>query len=468
MSSGYTNDPALLRLRVPSAVSAADMEPPGLSPSAILLVRHVDDPAPGALLEDRVAWERAMRELLASMLRRAVRPAVGPVPGNTPAVLFLDRAEFLACYARDCRQATAPLVWWWRRAFVPRRQVANGAPPAIFDAWSGDAVHVPGALEWLHRAGAAIAVLRTLTVEECRTLLVQVAREFHLPPALLDGTIQPEPPRPLLPAPQSSPVSFESRVRAFLETLAIPVDLPDEPAVLLATALALQRAPSLARSVAFLPTVRRWLAHRAALRIPIPPPIESCPAPPTAEPAPFRLADRIVLLPEVSPPVSPELPTPSEESPVITEIGGVLFLIHAVMQMDLDALLSDTLSGWGLLEALAASLVPEEESECLGDPVWALLAECDGREPREPLPPLSDAVTSAIAAAAERLSAALDTDRPLFDILLRRRGRLEVTRSHIDLFMPLDSATTPVRLAGLDCNPGFVPLLGRVISFHYL
>jgi hypothetical protein len=50
---------------------------------------------------------------------------------------------------------------------------------------------------------------------------------------------------------------------------------------------------------------------------------------------------------------------------------------------------------------------------------------------------------------------------------LRRTGRLYVTATHVDLVMPMKEISVPVRMAGLDANPGWVPELGRMINFHF-
>jgi hypothetical protein len=55
----------------------------------------------------------------------------------------------------------------------------------------------------------------------------------------------------------------------------------------------------------------------------------------------------------------------------------------------------------------------------------------------------------------------------LADTLLRRPGRLYITSTHVDLVMGLDAISLPARLAGLDCNPGWMADLGRVVSFHF-
>lgn len=51
--------------------------------------------------------------------------------------------------------------------------------------------------------------------------------------------------------------------------------------------------------------------------------------------------------------------------------------------------------------------------------------------------------------------------------LLLVSGRLYVTPSHVDLVMNLDDVSLPVRLAGLDVDPGWVADFGRVIRFHF-
>jgi hypothetical protein len=62
--------------------------------------------------------------------------------------------------------------------------------------------------------------------------------------------------------------------------------------------------------------------------------------------------------------------------------------------------------------------------------------------------------------------AAVDA-RGLEETLLRRQGRLYVTSTHVDLVMGLDDISLPVRLAGLDCNPGWIPDFARVVQFHF-
>ena len=55
----------------------------------------------------------------------------------------------------------------------------------------------------------------------------------------------------------------------------------------------------------------------------------------------------------------------------------------------------------------------------------------------------------------------------LTNLLLSRPGKVWATATHLDVVMPLKHATSAVRFAGLDADPGWVPVFGRVIKFHY-
>ena len=46
-------------------------------------------------------------------------------------------------------------------------------------------------------------------------------------------------------------------------------------------------------------------------------------------------------------------------------------------------------------------------------------------------------------------------------------ARLIASASHVDLHFRLNDVRLPVRRVGLDINPGWLPWLGRVVTFHY-
>ena len=51
--------------------------------------------------------------------------------------------------------------------------------------------------------------------------------------------------------------------------------------------------------------------------------------------------------------------------------------------------------------------------------------------------------------------------------LVRRPGWVSVSKTHVEVWMPLSDIDLRIRRAGLDIDPGWVPWLGQVIRFHY-
>ncbi|HEU0300490.1 MAG TPA: hypothetical protein VFR37_13565, partial [Longimicrobium sp.] len=74
------------RLRVQRLLDAAELEPPGLPPASVLVVRTLADPLPGRMAPRPgqahvpAEWEAAVRAALAGRWRGAARPLRGPVP----------------------------------------------------------------------------------------------------------------------------------------------------------------------------------------------------------------------------------------------------------------------------------------------------------------------------------------------------------------------------------------------------
>ena len=51
--------------------------------------------------------------------------------------------------------------------------------------------------------------------------------------------------------------------------------------------------------------------------------------------------------------------------------------------------------------------------------------------------------------------------------LVVRPARLALTETHVDVFFGLNATDLRVRRAGLDVDPGWVPWLTKVVTFHY-
>lgn len=217
------------------------------------------------------------------------------------------------------------------------------------------------------------------------------------------------------------------------------------------------------------------------------------------------------------------LPGPSGWQPdgrgVDTGLGGVFFLVNVLTDLGLPASAGPSLAagvgGWGSVEALARA-VAAGSGEREADPVWGVLSALAGRPRSEVLgwrldadvdvdvacwPPLlrpellADSVDAQMpdlpgmpgglgpGAVGLALGAWLLDLRPVLlgyladrlrlpasevgSALLQRTGRCVWTRTHVDVELSLGAASVPVRRAALDRDPGWVPDLGRVVTFHY-
>ncbi|MGA7733164.1 MAG: hypothetical protein WCD37_18040 [Chloroflexia bacterium] len=209
---------------------------------------------------------------------------------------------------------------------------------------------------------------------------------------------------------------------------------------------------------------------------------------------------------------------------VSTQLGGVLYLVNLMVSLDLPDCFEDgwhlasRVGAWGLLEALGRELMSCEMAGLENDPLWAALAELDGRAPDQPpgfllsrgrprrwprfrlpdawlaglpggeeyaredklrprqkltnthYPPLLKRwLVLALPFIKYRLHLALGLQREasLAEHLLKLPGWLYVTSSHVDLAASVESLSLPIRLAGLDRDPGWLPNFGRVMYFHY-
>lgn len=92
------------------------------------------------------------------------------------------------------------------------------------------------------------------------------------------------------------------------------------------------------------------------------------------------------------------------------------------------------------------------------DPQWALLVP-DAAPPPEPLARRWRVHARRVLRRQAGLSLAE---------LVRRPGWVTLTLTHADLVFPLDAVDLRARRRGLDCDPGYVPWLGRILRFHFV
>ncbi|MET0396143.1 MAG: hypothetical protein ABW277_04930 [Longimicrobiaceae bacterium] len=209
------------------------------------------------------------------------------------------------------------------------------------------------------------------------------------------------------------------------------------------------------------------------------------------------------------------VPPPVEAVETMSGACGVFYLVNAVRALGFFPALDEhfrlppVVGGWGWIELLARALLTPRAAGLAHDPVWRVLAGLDGRGPDEPAghgfiapgaetlpgawaallpdtgaarpapppplgldppPPLRRFLGLVVPFVRLRLEAALraaGAEDGLETALFRRVGLIQATRAHVEVRMELDQASLPVRLAGLDANPGWVPELARVVTFHY-
>lgn len=503
--------------RAASALDNADLRPRGLPPGAILIVRRLADPAPG-LLWQGAPWQAGQRwgEHARGAVERhwshAARPAREPVPPNAQAVWFADAGEWLACLSVDMALGLAP--WWWAawlRRPVPYRQAT---------LWRDEARWLPAALAYLHTETtiSVAALVARLEDHALASVCDALIRAHSLPDTCRDLTITPAQAAELIPGRALEPAPPAA---ARLATLALVVnDAPQR-----VRAIARQRAATwrLAAAPAFradtpLPRAAEAPTRRAAAPLPRiePPdlpllhahhgPALSEEARPAAAPAAGPAALTAVEAREASAPAWAPPPNTAghggaatapgalrpgphpadwpglqdravmvlppdggasvpDHSEVITELGGVFYLLNPLIALDwLDEADHAPVHPWLRLEALARLLL----GEAAPDPLWDTLAElaragdngtdvrqmADGWRTRQ-WPTLQAWLMPRLVAGADLAA------------LLRGRARLRRSRTHIDIHFRLEQIDLIVRRAGLDRDPGWVPYLQRVVTFHF-
>jgi hypothetical protein len=244
---GAPPDPLALRLEVERALGSADLHPPGMPRGAIVCVRRVRVGPPRRAAG---AWIAQVDRLLQGLLARRARPFRETVPAGAEVVVFLDEAELMACLARDWKRGAGG-AWWWRSLF------GEGPSEALVRrVWIEAPIFAPAALELLAEEGLATDVLRSLPPGFCARLGAAIATAFGMP----DWT-EPTAERPALSA-NGPPAraaaaggvrsfALRARVRDLVRACPGLESLPRPQRAVLGMAVALRRAPSLARRPGF-------------------------------------------------------------------------------------------------------------------------------------------------------------------------------------------------------------------------
>lgn len=181
----HSSDPSATRLQVDRWLNAVRWQPAGLPLSAILVIRQLrgsvhsvkKPPSIGSfsIMQEERALGDAVERAIEQVASRAAFPARGFVPADAEAVTFQDRAELLACLARDWTGGNASTRWWWRSLF-PATDLYAVAPRL----WAEAAEYAPAALELLAGKRTAVAFARALRKNDVIAIRRAVTERFAL------------------------------------------------------------------------------------------------------------------------------------------------------------------------------------------------------------------------------------------------------------------------------------------------
>lgn len=147
----------------------------------------------------------------------------------------------------------------------------------------------------------------------------------------------------------------------------------------------------------------------------------------------------------------------------MSEQAGLFYLVNFLNRAEPQRLMRDRWreapNGWHWLVGVGREL-----GLAPSDPLTAFLARQSGFESVEELARVVLPARDELLGWARRWYGSAELWQPE---LLSWRATLRATPTHCDVHARLDSVRLPVRLHGLDVDPGWVPWLGRVIAFHY-
>jgi hypothetical protein len=273
-------EPLMAQLRLAALLQAAELQPAGLAPSAIVCIRRLDDPRPRtvSLAHDHsnlpLEWQQSVRASIEQLARRAAHPAHETVAPGALCVVFADRAELLAALTADWCERRVVTRWWWRSLF---KETIDGG--ALVKLWRETPEYIPGALQHLARRGRVVTFAGALAPGAARAILDSLLRRFALDELQLavNAASQNGLRAATAVVAEASPETFGRDTTRQNFQLSLPdPDACDAPwdgfapeamsheleiwqQCLLGVGLALQRAPVLARRGSFALRVHAWI-----------------------------------------------------------------------------------------------------------------------------------------------------------------------------------------------------------------
>ena len=182
--------------------------------------------------------------------------------------------------------------------------------------------------------------------------------------------------------------------------------------------------------------------------------------------------------PEDTEPVIVDQPLPDVRCRGTSAFGGLLFLVNVVAELGLaDGVVSDAHLGerplrW-VLHHLGLALAPIEPDDPAALAFAGLgpgaLPPSQGEEEasEDELAAVHGLRARVVAALRRRLGRPEDPEQALLSELCRRRAEIVADPGWVEIRLALEEASTEVRRAGLDLDPGWLPWIGVVMRFVY-
>lgn len=524
LPDGAETDLQHWRWRTETALNRVSLNPAGMPPQALLIVRQLPDPHPGKLLEEEGwhtvnQWGNKLQGWLDDGWRVAIRPAYEAVPTNANIVWFADRAEWLACLSWDVFSGNVRQQWWWKTWLQSVFYADVGA--MLYNLWQHEAQILPQTITMLVRQHGitSSALINQLAIQHITALQQAIAHEYQLPsdlsPRLLVDRLTPL----LAPTKQNIIHSLPLESAAFTVLNLAIADLPTlvhrlrheltlDHVHSVASEAQNQAQISIAdaqRSTATDNPIDTQQTNRTTPEQSSKPAIQNTDTPlDAAEKSDVSQIEAIksgetshpnLAHDDVSTLNRQDSPTANSDNPVAsghasdaaseaidetatqpdierlmfaaqqgiqTGLGGIWYLVNVLVELNwLYHPDYRALNPYHKLIALARILLGDDIPP---DAVWMLLTEMAGDDfPQEIA---LRWVKEVLPIVDDFIVARLEEPQILLDAL-REPAMLYITRTHVDVVFKLSQISLELRLARFDRNPAWVPELARVILLHY-
>ena len=481
----------------------------GVPPSAVMMIQSLQDPLPGQLHSQRQGervnpvWLQAARRSLRTLYASAERPRRGRIASGAQVICFADIVELQACFAMAGMYRGIADQWWWRLIASRYASSASGVGSLIVRSLEEHIQHAPAALALANSWGYAREVVRSMPASGVERVLQELITTYAIPVSTPHENTTDNAPSALLHSDKKRGVDFRSVAPGdlFLETCLL---LQNHPGARLVP----ERWHRLLREALVRSKSTRWPFKPAGRAEPLvgvdegdTTQIHEHPSMEEDEDARKR-ADPVLLYdsdadenivsdqgqsviqrqgsegaaseadpvgalpPSVTESSSEQVPESVgfDDGSFVTKWGGVFYLVNLVAYIDAHVRVAEqAMNPWALVLELVKTWIDTSQDR---DPVWTWLADVAGTDTAD-APLIQAVVPEAVDSLYKALGETRQRGPDRIRQLLATSARLYVTSSHIDVMYALDAIDLDLRMAGLDRNPGWQPLFGYVITFHF-